>query len=88
MVVCGQKSWFVFIYAKALLKLYEDQLAPAVGPKKRATHPDLYDRLLAAGMQPDFPRPSPALSMAWTGQIFSAALGLLGMLLVIRMTAE
>jgi Zn-dependent protease with chaperone function len=75
------------IYALALLKLYRDQLAPAVNPKQQLTHPDLYDRLLSAGLEPDFPRPMPAQAMAWSGHVCSVALGIIGMLLVIRMTA-
>jgi hypothetical protein len=38
----------------------EVNLAPAVMPGAQ-THPHLYDRLLAAGIQPDFPRPSAPL---------------------------
>jgi Zn-dependent protease with chaperone function len=43
-------------YARALARLHEANLIPAVMARQR-THPDLYDRLLAAGVQPDFPRP-------------------------------
>jgi len=64
------------IYARALARLYEDNLLPAVHGKKRATHPHLYDRLLAAGMTPDFPRPAPAKSTAWHGNLFAFALAL------------
>src|SRR6266536_4390383 len=56
-------------YARALLRLYEDNLVPAVDAKDRATHPHLYDRLLAAGATPDFPRPAPAASMTWHGTL-------------------
>jgi Zn-dependent protease with chaperone function len=72
-------------YARALALLYEDSLVPAVLAKERATHPHLYDRLLAAGVSPDFPRPTPAHSMAWHGILFSGALGLLAMILIMRM---
>jgi Zn-dependent protease with chaperone function len=51
-------------YARALARLYEDNLIPAVLPRRRRTHPDLYDRLLAAGVQPDFPRPAAPSSIA------------------------
>ena len=44
------------VYMSAMVKLHELNLQPAVMPGKQ-THPDLYDRLLAAGFQPDFPRP-------------------------------
>jgi Zn-dependent protease with chaperone function len=73
-------------YARALAKLYEDNLVPAVNSKKRATHPHLYDRLLAAGVTPDFPRPRPPDPVSWNGLIFSMALGALAALLVFRTT--
>lgn len=44
------------VYMSAMVKLHELNLQPAVMPGKQ-THPDLYDRLLAAGIQPDFARP-------------------------------
>jgi Zn-dependent protease with chaperone function len=64
-------------YARALSRLYEDNLLPAVTAKNRATHPHLYDRLEAAGVPPDFPRPAAAKTMAWHGHIFAGLLGLL-----------
>jgi Zn-dependent protease with chaperone function len=64
-------------YARALAKLYEDNLVPAVNAKKRATHPHLYDRLLAAGVTPDFPRPAAPAPFSWNGLLLSLALGVL-----------
>jgi Zn-dependent protease with chaperone function len=58
------------IYARALARLYEDNLMPAVTTKLRS-HPHLYDRLLAAGITPDFPRPKPAASITWHGTLFA-----------------
>jgi Zn-dependent protease with chaperone function len=72
-------------YARALTRLYEDNLAPAVLAKKRSTHPDLHDRLLAAGVTPDFPRPAAASSMAWHGHIFSGLVGILFAIFVGRL---
>lgn len=46
-------------YAMALERLYEINLAPAVLGHKLAPHPDLYDRQLAAGYKPAYPRPNP-----------------------------
>jgi Zn-dependent protease with chaperone function len=46
-------------YARALERLYEVNLIPAVQWQKRRTHPHLYDRLLAAGVTPTYPRPAP-----------------------------
>jgi len=64
-------------YARALARLYEDNLIPAVLPRRGRTHPDLYDRLLAVGVQPDFPRPAAASSNAIHGLLFCALLGIL-----------
>ena len=55
-------------YARALAQLYQDNLVPAVGA--RPTHPHLYDRMLAAGVAPDFPRPAPARRMGLNGYFF------------------
>lgn len=64
-------------YARALAKLYADNLTPAVSAKSHATHPHLYDRMLAAGVTPDFPRPAAASLMAWHGHLFAVVVGLL-----------
>jgi Zn-dependent protease with chaperone function len=71
-------------YARALTRLYEDRLIPAVGPKRNATHPDLYDRLAAAGITPDFPRPLPPGKMAWHGRVFGIIAGLLFGIFAVR----
>lgn len=73
------------IYARALARLYEDSLIPVVTAKARATHPHLYDRMVAAGVTPDFPRPYAAHSMAWHGHIFSGLVGILLAVFVIRL---
>ncbi len=63
-------------YARALARLHESNLVPAVMPRKR-THPDLYDRLLAAGLQPDYARPKkPSVLSAFTF-FLCVALGIL-----------
>jgi Zn-dependent protease with chaperone function len=46
------------IYARALERIYQLNAVPAVMPGK-GVHPHLYDRMLAAGVTPDFPRPAP-----------------------------
>ena len=46
------------VYARALEKLYERNLVPASIPKRNQTHPDLYDRLIAAGATPSYSRPA------------------------------
>jgi Zn-dependent protease with chaperone function len=47
------------VYARALEKAYRANGSPAVMPDKRPVHPHLYDRLTAAGVVPDYPRPAP-----------------------------
>jgi hypothetical protein len=49
------------IYAQALARLYEANQMPAIMPRRWfvAPHPDLYDRMLAAGLTPDFAKPLP-----------------------------
>lgn len=73
------------VYAQALIRLYEDNLTPAVTSKRRGTHPALYDRLLAAGMKPDFSRPAVPMGMAWHGKMFSWLAWLLFGILAIRL---
>lgn len=46
------------VYARALEKIYAYNLFAAVRHKRRA-HAHLYDRMLAAGVTPDYPRPEP-----------------------------
>ncbi len=64
-------------YARALVRLYEDNLIPAVLPRRARLHPNLYDRLLAMDVQPDFERPKPARSSAPHVVVFCGLLGIL-----------
>src|SRR5258706_2339472 len=63
-------------YGSALTRLYTENQIPAAMPK-RQTHPDLYDRLLALGIQPDFSRPRRPSRLAWHGWLFSILVVLL-----------
>lgn len=66
------------VYARALEKLYEANLLPAVMPKRsRLPHPDLYDRMLAAGVTPAYERPRFPNRMSWTTFLLAFVLGLL-----------
>lgn len=47
------------VYARALEKIYAANLIPVVLRGKRHVHPHLYDRLVAAGVPPAYPRPAP-----------------------------
>ncbi len=75
------------VYARALLRLYEDNQSPAVTSQKNKTHPDLYDRMLAAGVTPDFPRPAASQHMAWHGRALSTVFWILLGILIIRTVA-
>ena len=73
------------VYARALERLYQVNSMPAVMPRRSIKiHPDLYDRMLAAGVTPDFPKPAPAKGLSWTSYVLSAGLviGLAGFIFV------
>ena len=57
-------------YALALERLYEINQIPAVIRGNR-THPNLYDRMLASGITPTYPRPAPPKRFTW---VFGLAL--------------
>ena len=65
------------LYARALEKLYEKNLLPAVNSKHQRTHPHLYDRMLAAGLTPAYDRPAPPESRTWPGQVYGIILGII-----------
>lgn len=46
------------VYAKALEALYRAGKIPAVMQGKHQTHPHLYDRMITAGVTPDYARPA------------------------------
>jgi hypothetical protein len=52
-------------FARALSRLHEDSQIPAVFADNNYSHPSLYDRLIAAGMTPDYPRPTPPETSTW-----------------------
>ncbi len=64
-------------YARALERLYQANQMPAVMTSNRLPHPHLYDRLLAAGLTPEYPRPRPPAKSAWHGALMWILLGLL-----------
>lgn len=58
------------VYARALENLYQTNQVPAVMPRRSGkVHPDLYDRITAAGVTPDFPKPLPAKGQCWTSRL-------------------
>ena len=63
-------------YARALERIHQRNLVPAVFAKKAArTHPDLYDRMLAAGVTPAYARPAPPAEHHWL-QLLGLALNI------------
>jgi Zn-dependent protease with chaperone function len=52
------------VYARALERIYEANLVPAV-LRRRTVHPHLYDRMVSAGVQPPYPRPAPPPLRRW-----------------------
>jgi Zn-dependent protease with chaperone function len=56
------------VYARALERLYQTNQSPAVMPRRMrpSVHPDLYDRMLAAGITPDYPKPAPPAKLCWS----------------------
>ena len=59
-------------YARALAKVYESNLVPAVLAQKNPARPHLYDRMLDAGMTPDHPRPAaPSSKRAVASMLFT-----------------
>jgi hypothetical protein len=76
------------VYARALEKLYEANQAPAVTSKKPRTHPHLYDRLIAAGVTPSYPRPPAPSGMTWIGRLYALAMMFLLGLTIARDTSQ
>jgi Zn-dependent protease with chaperone function len=71
------------VYARALERLYQTNQMPAVMPRRsNKIHPDLYDRMLAAGVTPDFPKPAPAKGLSWPSCLVLASLFVLPVLAV------
>ncbi|HEY1110406.1 MAG TPA: M48 family metalloprotease, partial [Opitutaceae bacterium] len=73
------------VYARTLEALYRTNLTPAV--LKGAgllSHPDLYDRMVAAGVTPDYPRPKPPQSMAATSVVLIGLLAFVGLMALQR----
>jgi Zn-dependent protease with chaperone function len=68
------------VYARALERLYRLNHMPAVGWRKRGVHAHLYDRLVAAGVEPGYPRPAPPSGVRLGAGIGSGALLLMATL--------
>ncbi len=59
-------------YARSLERLHRTNLIPAVIKHGTGhTHPNLYDRMLAAGVTPDYPRPAAPGNFGWSGTVIT-----------------
>ncbi|HMD52963.1 MAG TPA: tetratricopeptide repeat protein, partial [Phycisphaerae bacterium] len=63
------------IYASALEKLYRESQIPAVNVNNKQTHPHLYDRMLAARITPDYPRPTKPRRLTLFGWLYVFLVG-------------
>jgi Zn-dependent protease with chaperone function len=72
-------------YARALEKIYRENQLPAVNPTSDSTHPHLYDRMVAAGLTPDYPLPNPPAKLTLAGQLYWAAVGAMVSIYVVEM---
>jgi len=80
--VAAENAVNAVTYARALERLYEANQIPAVMRSNHLTHPHLYDRMLSAGVTPDYPRPKRPGLWAW-----NRVIGIL-LLIVIYILAE
>lgn len=62
-------------YAQALEKLYQYNVIPAVLRGKSQSHPHLYDRLAAAGVTPEYPRPKAPSTLPFVLMVVVLVLG-------------
>ncbi len=70
------------VYARALEKLYRENLIPAVNVNNKQTHPHLYNRMISAGITPDYPRPAKPRRLTLLGWTYVFSIGYLFGLLV------
>lgn len=68
--IAADKQFHEGVYARALEKLYRENQIPAVNVNNRQTHPHLYDRMVAAGITPDYPRPARPRYLTLAGWLF------------------
>lgn len=74
-------------YASALERIYEVNQVPAVMAGKMV-HPNLYDRLLAAGVTPAYPRPAPPPKFSWVRGLAMVLLSVSVFIGITRFTNE
>ncbi len=75
-IACAQQAQPA-VYARALEKLYQINQLPASMGRRKSVHPDLYDRMIAAGLTPDYAKPRPPLRHNTWSMLLYAALGVL-----------
>lgn len=72
--IAGEHEVVLGTYARALERLYRTNQVPAVMPGNQKVHPHLYDRLLAAGLTPEYPRPRAPHKLGWQAMVMYALL--------------
>lgn len=72
------------VYARALEKIYRENQVPVVNVSNRETHPHLYDRMLAAGITPDYPRPAKPKRLTLAGWVYAVSFGAFLAILFVR----
>ena len=73
------------VYARALENIYRLNRMPVVQNKRALhTHPDLYDRMIAAGVTPDYARPDPPSHVAYTSILLASACAYLGISIALK----
>jgi Zn-dependent protease with chaperone function len=72
------------VYAWTLEKIYRENKIPAVNVNNKQTHPHLYDRMVAAGITPDYPRPTEPVWLTTMGWIYVFSLTGLFVVLITR----
>jgi len=69
-------------YARGLERIHRVNLLPAVIKSGTGqVHPNLYDRMLAAGVTPDYARPAAPGNFGWSGMVLTITATLTGMYL-------
>ncbi|MCP5022529.1 MAG: M48 family metalloprotease [bacterium] len=75
-------------YARALEGLHRFNMVPAVLGIKNPSHPDLYDRMIAAGVEPDFPIPAMPAPASRKGNLTMAFFAIVVLLSVFKASAS
>jgi len=76
------------VFARALEKVYRESQIPAVNVGNNESHPHLYDRMVSAGITPDYLRPMKPRRLTLAGWFYSALLTVLTVIAVARVASS